>query len=65
MEGYKWIMNSRATKHMTLHEAAFNTYEVIFPRNMHVGDDSMAEAIGMGSIVVGIEKKRKKNCNLH
>ena len=31
---YKWIMDSGASKHMTLHKAAFDTYEVIIPRNM-------------------------------
>ena len=50
----KWIMDSEATKHMTLHMMIFDTYEVISPCNMCLGDDSMAEAIGMGFIVVGV-----------
>ena len=50
----KWIMDSGATKHMTPHRAAFNTYEVIAPRNVHLGDDSVVEAIGVGSIVVEV-----------
>ena len=48
-------MNSGATKHMTLHRTTFKTYEVISPRNVHFGDDSVAEAIGMEPIVVGVE----------
>jgi transposase InsO family protein len=50
----KWIMDSGATKHMTPHRAAFDTYEVIAPRNVHLGDDSVVEAIGLGSIVVEV-----------
>ncbi len=48
---YKWIMDSGATKHMTPHRAAFDTYEVIPTCNVHMGDDSIVEAIGMGSIL--------------
>ena len=50
----KWIMDSGATKHMTPHKEAFATYEVISPRNVHMGDDSIVEAVGMGSIVVEV-----------
>ena len=49
---YKCIMDSDATKHMTLHRIVFDTYEVIFPRNVRLGDGRVAQAIGMGSIVV-------------
>jgi hypothetical protein len=31
----------RATKHMTPHKAAFDMYEVIPTRNVHMGDDSI------------------------
>jgi hypothetical protein len=34
------------------HNAAFNIYEVITPRNVYLGENSIFEAIGMGSIVV-------------
>ena len=44
---------------MTSHAAAFSTYEVISPRNVHLGNDSMAEAIGMGCIVVRVEMRGK------
>ncbi len=50
----KWIMDSGATKHMTPHKVAFNIYEVIPTRNVHMGDDSIVEAIGMGSILVEV-----------
>ena len=55
----KWMMDLKATKHMTLQRTAFDTYEVISPHNMHLDDDNLSEAIGMGSIVVGIETKGK------
>jgi hypothetical protein len=54
---YKWIMDSGATKHMTAHRAEFDTYEVIPTRNVHMGDDSIVEAIGMGSILVQVMVK--------
>jgi len=57
----KWIMDSGATKHMTSHRAAFDTYEVIAPRNVHLGDDSVVEAVGMGSIVVEVITRGKMN----
>ncbi len=53
----KWIMDSGATKHMTPHRAAFDMYEVIPTRNVHMGDDSTVEAIGMGSILVEVMVK--------
>jgi hypothetical protein len=53
----KWIMDSGATKHMTPHRAAFDMYEVIPIHNMHMGDDSIVEAIGMGSILVEVMGK--------
>lgn len=39
---------------------AFNTYEVISPCNVHLGDGSVGEAIGMVSIVVGVKTRSKK-----
>lgn len=39
-------------KHMAVYEVAFNTYKVIAPGHVYLGDDSIREAIGMGSIVV-------------
>ena len=50
----KWILDSGATKHMTPHRAAFDTYEVIPSRNVHLGDDSVVDAVGVGSIVVEV-----------
>lgn len=37
----KWIMGSGASKHMTLYRATFHTYEVIFPRNVHLDANSI------------------------
>jgi NAD-dependent dihydropyrimidine dehydrogenase PreA subunit len=42
---------------MTPHRAAFDMYEVIPTRNVHMGDDSIVEAIGMGSILVEVMVK--------
>lgn len=38
---YKWIMNSGAFKHMTLHRTIFHMYEVITPCNIHLGDNNV------------------------
>lgn len=40
-----WIRG--ATKHMTSHRVAFDIYEVISPYNVRLGDDSVAQEIGM------------------
>jgi hypothetical protein len=44
---------------MTLYKTTFNTYEVIFPCNVCLDDDSIAKAIGMESIVVGFRTRGK------
>ena len=49
---YKWIMDLSVSKHMTSHKTTFDTYEVITPRDVHLGDNSAIQDIGMGSIVV-------------
>ena len=49
----KWNRNlGVSTKHMTSHRAKFNMYEAISSCNVYLDDDSVVEAIGMGSIVV-------------
>ena len=45
-------MNSGAFKFVILYRATFDTYEVIAPRNVHLGDTSVVEVIGMSSIFV-------------
>ena len=57
----KLIMDSSASKHMTLDKATFDTYEIISPRNVHVDDNSIVQAIGMGSFVVEAFIGRKIN----
>lgn len=49
----------RSHKAHDFNRAAFDTYEVISPRNVRFDDDNMAEGIGMTSIVVGVETKDK------
>ena len=51
---YKWIMDLDASKYMTLHKAAFDTYEVIIARNVHLGDNNVVQAIEIGSIVMEV-----------
>jgi hypothetical protein len=46
---------------MTSHRAAFYTYEVITLRNMHLGDNSVVQIIGMGSIILEAILKDKIN----
>ncbi len=47
---YDWIINSGATQHMTFKREWFTTYESIIPRKVYMGDDTILEAIGKGSI---------------
>ncbi len=42
---------------MTPYKATFDTYEVIILQNEHMRDDSIIEAIGMGSIVIEVMVK--------
>lgn len=49
---WKWIMYSGAKKHMTYGRTAFDTYKVIAPFNVCLGDDSIMETIGMGPIII-------------
>ena len=44
---------------MTLHRMTFDTYDIFFPCNVRLGDGRLAKAIGMGSIVVGVEIRGK------
>lgn len=47
-----WIIDSGATKRMTFQKVAIDTYKVIAPCNVLLGDDSALEVIGMASIIV-------------
>jgi hypothetical protein len=47
---YDWIIDSGATQHMTFEQEWFTTYESIVPRKVYMGDDTILEAIGKGSI---------------
>ena len=42
---------------MTPFKEAFDTYEVITPRKVHLEDNSIVEGIGMGTIVVQVMVK--------
>jgi len=47
---YDWIVDSGATQHMTFEQEWFTTYERISPMRVFMGDDTVLEAIGKGSI---------------
>ncbi len=52
---YDWIVDSSATQHMTFEQEWFTTYECISPRRVFMGDDTVLEAIGKGSIKVTMQ----------
>ena len=54
---YKWILYFGASNHMTSHRVAFDIYEVIFLRNVYLGDDNVIKAIIIGFIVVEVMVK--------
>jgi hypothetical protein len=47
-----WIMDLGATTHMSPHRAHFDTFEAIPSRKVFMGDDSVLQAVGKGSILV-------------
>jgi hypothetical protein len=47
---YHWIIDSGTTQHMTFEREWFTTYESIVPRKVYMGNDTILEAIGKGSI---------------
>ncbi len=47
---YDWIVDSGATQHMTFEQEWFTMYKHISPRRVFMGDDTVLEAIGKGSI---------------
>ncbi len=47
---YDWIVDSGPTQHMTFQQEWFTTYECISPRRVFMGNDTVLEAIGKGSI---------------
>jgi len=56
---FKWIVDSGATQHMTPHRQAFLTYKPLSNRNVHLGDNGMVEAIGIGCVEVEIDVRGK------
>lgn len=51
-------------KRMTFGRTTFDTYKVIAPFNVYLGDDSVVETIRMGStlIKVMVKDKKKRTC---
>jgi hypothetical protein len=47
---YDWIVDFGATQHMTFEQKWFITYKRISPRKVFMGNDTVLEAIGKGSI---------------
>lgn len=52
---------NEAFKHIPMHRAAFDKYEIIALRNVHLGDNNIIQAIGMGSITIETLLKDKIN----
>lgn len=47
-------------KHMSSCRSAFDTYDIITPIKIYLGDDNIVKTIGMGSIIVEVIVKDKK-----
>ena len=45
-------MDSGASKHKNSHRIVFHTYEAITQCNIHLDDNNIVQAIGMGPIVI-------------
>jgi len=45
-----WIIDLGTTQHMTFEREWFTTYESIIAQKVYMGDDTILEAIGKGSI---------------
>lgn len=60
----KWIMNLGTSKLIILHRATIDMYEVITPCNVHSYDNSVVQAIKMGSIVIEAIYMPKLHTNL-
>jgi hypothetical protein len=56
---YSWIINFGATQHMTFKQKWFMTYESIVPWKVYIGDDTILEAIGKGSMKATMQVKVK------
>jgi hypothetical protein len=52
---YDWIIDLGTTQHMTFERKWFTTYKSIIPRKVYMGDDTILEAIGKGSIKVTMQ----------
>lgn len=48
----KWIMDLTVSKHINSYKAAFDTYEIITPYNVHLNDNNVIQAIKMDTIIV-------------
>ena len=55
-------MNLKTIKQITLHRATFDMYEVIALCNAHLDNDNIAQAIGMGFIIIEAIVENKINC---
>jgi hypothetical protein len=47
---YDWIIDFDATQHMTFEQKCFTTYKSIVAQKVYMGDDTILEAIGNGSM---------------
>ena len=52
-------MDLDAIKHMTLHKATLDMCKIITSRNLHLDDNNVVQAIGIGFIIVKQSRKVK------
>ena len=62
----KWIIDLRATQHLTPHREAFDAYEAISIFHVFLVDNGMVEIVDKGSILAENQVKgQKKRITIH
>ena len=51
----EWLVDSGATQHMTFSRKIVENYLNISPKNVHLADDGVVQAIGTGDIVMSLK----------
>ena len=53
-----WLVDSGATQHMTYSKEYMMNYKTISPIDVHLADDGVVQAVGMGDIVMSMKTPR-------
>ena len=62
----RWIVDSGALQHMTLHKHFFDSYQLVLGRKMFMSDNGMVKDISKGSILVETRvKDRVRSITIH